>query len=498
MTKATVVSILTGTWRPKGGMTSSVLLRSSRFVEYGVRSIIFTLDYRADQTDYVANMRRNGSVAHGVDIRNFYEDLRATSIDDGNVSMEERVQLFEQVQDIDLSRFFSVDGELVYNERKSSDGSRIRKFFNDQRQVIRIDEISPLGSLHRRKLRSADRGKFTQITYLNRLGGAYALSWLNDMEEESGFFVYNGNSTDISFYKRTREAQISWVRDQVEQIDGPVVLIVDNPEIMDIVNQISGANIKKVVVFHGNHLMEPNDPSSGLRAVYKPVLNNAGRWDRLVCSTHKQAEHLEAVVGSSVQIDVIPQAIDDHPSRPNSSKLDSSFAFFGRLVDLKRLPEIIKAFSKVLAVRPDARLDIFGEGQAREQLRQVVRDLALEDAVSLKGAVSDVRSHMVRYTATLLCSAHEGFGLVIGESMISSTPVIATDCNYGPSEIITLDSGILVEHNDFDAVAEAMIWCIDNPGDLHRMGNRARVRILENFSRESVSDSWLELLDNLL
>ncbi|AIY00842.1 hypothetical protein ART_1243 [Arthrobacter sp. PAMC 25486] len=497
MKETTVVSILTGTWRPKGGMTSSALLRSSNFVEYGTASIVFTLDYRADQIEYVANMRKNGSVGHGVEIRNFYEHFRAISLKTGNVSLPDKDQLFEQIQDPNLSRFFSANGNLVYNERKSNDGSCKRRFFNDLRQVIRVDEFSPLGSLHRRNLRNADRGKFTQTTYLNRLGGAYALSWLNDKEDETGFFVYNGDSTNVMYYKRTREAQIAWVRDQIEQIDGPVVVIVDNTEMMDIVNSISRPDVKKVAVFHENHLLEPNDPSSGLRDIYKSVLNNDGGWDRLVCSTQRQAEHLQAVVGDGVEVDVIPQAIDDLPRSPVGSKLESSFAFFGRLVDLKRLPEIITAFSKVQALRPEARLDVFGDGPAREQLVQIIRDLKLEQSVSLKGAVSDVRSHMVRYSATVLCSKHEGFGLVIGESMISSTPVIAADCNYGPSEIITHESGFLVDHDDFEAIVTAMIWCIDNPSDLKRMGDRARTRILEKFSRNFVSESWLKLLENI-
>lgn len=498
MTRPTVVSILTGTWRPKGGMTSSALLRSSQFVEYGVDSIIFTLDYRADQIAYVEEMRKSGSVGSGVEIRNFFEHFRTRSLENGLVSIDIMPQLYEQVQSAHLSRFFSVDGELVYSERKSSDGSKVRRFFNDLRQVTRVDEISALGTMHRRKLRNADREKFTQATYLNRHGGAYAISWLDQKEEESGFFVYADDSADISFFKSTRDAQISWLCDQIDKINGPIVVIVDDIETMDVVNSIVRSDIKKIAVLHGNHLAEPSVPSGGINKSYQSLLNSEVQWDRIVCSTQKQAEHLTNHLGRGVEVVNIPQAIDDHEIIPVGDRIQSGFAFFGRLVDLKRLPEIINSFSKVHALRPSARLDIFGAGPALDKLQNMIVDLKLEDSVSFKGRVSDVRSHMVRYTATLLCSEHEGFGLVVGESMISSVPVISTDCNYGPGEIINDDSGILVEHDDFQAVTEAMIWCLDNPVEVKRMGERARTRILNNFSRKLVSDSWMKLVEELL
>lgn len=498
MTRPTVVSILTGTWRPKGGMTSSALLRSSQFVEYGVDSIIFTLDYRADQIEYVNDMRKSGSVGAGVDIRNFFEYFRARSLENGIVSFEAKPQLFEQVQDANLSRFFLETGDLAYNERKLSDGSRVRKYFDDLRQVTRVDEISALGSLHRRKLRNTNRGKFTQATYLNRHGGAFALSWLNENEDESGFFLYNYRASDITFFKNTRAAQISWIKDQVDKIEGPVVIVVDNVETMDIVNAINRPGVKKVIVFHENHLLKPNDSDSGVKKSLQPLLDSRTKWDRIVCSTQRQAEHLVQVVGYDVEIVSIPQAIDDHKTVATGQKLESSFAFFGRLVDLKRLPQIVRAFSKVHAVRPEARFDIFGKGPAEVEVRQIISDMNLEDVVRLKGVASEVRSQMVQYTATVLCSAHEGFGLVIGESMISSVPVISTDCNYGPSEIISSDSGILVDYDDFDAVSAAMIWCIDNPEDVLIMGEQARKRIKQRFSRNLVSNSWIKLVEELL
>lgn len=495
MRNPTIVSILTGTWRPKGGMTSSALLRMTKLAESGFRTVIYTLDYRADQVEYEDSMRSTGAVGRGVEFRNYYEHYRQLSIRNGVFGESANHRFHKQVQDSNLERFFSPDGRLLYNERKTADGRLLRRYFDNRRRVNIIEDIAVSGKLHRRTNVDPESGKKTQVTLLNQFGGAYAISWKNDKEEESGYFVYEEKPGNITFYKNARLSQKEWVESQIRSIDGPIVLIIDNPENVDLVQDIlNDSRISSIGVLHGNHLEEPSNSNSNIKPYYTPYFAKNSKFSAIVASTKKQVQNLSKRQLSRSVICTIPQAVDEIRIENTAVRNGNSFAFFGRLVPLKRVPEIITAFSKVQKIRPAITLDIYGEGPDESRILKHITELDLQDSVKLRGFEPEVHSKMTGYNATIFCSQHEGFGLVVAESMLSATPVIAMNCNYGPSEIIDEHTGLLIEDGDFKALSDAMLWCTDNPEMASAMGDRARMRILDRFSRESINDRWKQLI----
>lgn len=498
MRKPTIVSILTGTWRPRGGMTSSVLLRMTKLAQSGYRTVIFTLDYRADQIEYEDSMRSTGAVGRHVEFRNYYEHYRQLSISNGVFGDISSDRIYKQVQDQNLERFFSSDGRLLYNERKTADGRKLRRYFDNHRRVNQVEDISASGKLHKRTNIDPESGKKTQVTLLNQFGGAYAISWKNNDEQESGYFVYEDKSDEITFFKNARQSQIKWLNSEIGSIEGPVVLILDNPENVDLINDLSnGSEINFIGVLHGNHLSEPSNSDSSIKPYYSPYFMENSKFDAIVASTSKQAKHLSESLLNYPGIHAIPQAVDDLTIESSLARNDSSFAFFGRLVPLKRIPGIITAFSKVQKIRPSITLDIYGEGSEESKILTLIRELGLQDSVRLCGYESEVYSKMTAYNATIFCSQQEGFGLVVAESMLCTTPVIAMNCNYGPSEIIDKNTGILIEDGDFEALSDAILWCTDNVEKVRSMGDLARRRILDNFSRNSINNKWTKLISEV-
>ena len=109
----------------------------------------------------------------------------------------------------------------------------------------------------------------------------------------------------------------------------------------------------------------------------------------------------------------------------------------GRLTAQKAFDTLIEAFAQVRKSQR-ARLLILGEGEERQKLEMLIRQLGLEHDVELPGFVSNPYSYMAHAALFVLSSKWEGLPTVLVEAMALRTPVIATDCPSGPREILRM------------------------------------------------------------
>lgn len=110
----------------------------------------------------------------------------------------------------------------------------------------------------------------------------------------------------------------------------------------------------------------------------------------------------------------------------------------GRLSFEKDFSSLIRSFS-LLSDVANISLTIFGEGPERANLEELVSKLKLEKNVFLPGFSNDLRSQFISSDLFIMSSIWEGFGNVLVEAMAAGCPVISTDCESGPKEI--LDNG---------------------------------------------------------
>jgi glycosyltransferase involved in cell wall biosynthesis len=82
----------------------------------------------------------------------------------------------------------------------------------------------------------------------------------------------------------------------------------------------------------------------------------------------------------------------------------------------------------------------------------------------------------------VLPSVREQFGQVLVEGMACRLPAIAVDA-HGPGEIVSDgETGWLVEANDRDGLAAALVEAVNHPGERRRRGDRAREVALDRYS----------------
>jgi glycosyltransferase involved in cell wall biosynthesis len=160
----------------------------------------------------------------------------------------------------------------------------------------------------------------------------------------------------------------------------------------------------------------------------------------------------------------------------------------GRLTRAKNYPLLLRSFAR-LRQRIPARLLILGEGEEREALLRLARELELEPYLDMPGFVRNPFSYMARASMLVLASSWEGLPGVLIQAMACGCPVVSTDCPNGPSEI--LDNGRfgrIVPMDDLEALCEGMLAALR--GELQP----ADSNWLEQFSAERVTEHFLRIL----
>lgn len=168
------------------------------------------------------------------------------------------------------------------------------------------------------------------------------------------------------------------------------------------------------------------------------------------------------------------------------------FLSCGRLVEQKGYPFLLEAFAQ-LSRSIDAELHILGEGPLRRDLEKMTVRLGIEERVVFLGFQHNPFVHMKAADVFVLSSLWEGFANVIVEAMAMGTPVIASDCPHGPSEIITHgENGILVEPGDSTALAMEMLRLARNQSLRESLVAAGIVRS-KDFSAEIITSKYAEL-----
>lgn len=115
---------------------------------------------------------------------------------------------------------------------------------------------------------------------------------------------------------------------------------------------------------------------------------------------------------------------------------DRLIVFVGRLGQPKGLVDLLYVFSTVLRTVPNAVLALIGTGPDEQKLRTVCKSLEIESSVKFVGFQKNVATWYRRASVVVLTSHYEGFPNVLVEAITCGTPVVAFDCQSGPSEII--------------------------------------------------------------
>ncbi|MEO1093313.1 MAG: glycosyltransferase [Cyanobacteria bacterium J06638_28] len=244
-------------------------------------------------------------------------------------------------------------------------------------------------------------------------------------------------------------------------------------------------------------------PAGFLPRLTPPLMGFTYPWAQSIIAVSQGiAKELRQTLGasaSSVQViynPVIDAALAAKAAMPLSHPWLAAgqppvFLAVGRLAKQKDYPTLIAAFRQLRQTHA-AKLIILGEGELRSQLEQMIAQWGLTADVELPGFVENPYAYMKQAMALVLSSLWETFGMVLAEALACGCPVIATDCEYGPSEILADGKyGALVPVGNIDKLAIAMeqVLTID---DCDRAALIARG---QEFTAAKAATQYLQVLD---
>ena len=196
--------------------------------------------------------------------------------------------------------------------------------------------------------------------------------------------------------------------------------------------------------------------------------------------------------------------IDGRPARASLGIAPDApvIGIASRLFLWKGYTHLVNAMRRVADVVPEARLVIVGEddprahpggGSYRAELEALARELGLARHVIFTGFRTDIPELMAAFDVFAMPTWEEPCAVVFLEAMAMEKPVVAWDSGGTPEMVANGETGFVVERKNEDALAEALLRLIRDPGLRERMGKAGRRRVIEHFNPARMCRDMVEV-----
>ncbi len=175
----------------------------------------------------------------------------------------------------------------------------------------------------------------------------------------------------------------------------------------------------------------------------------------------------------------------------------------GHLAPIKGHDVFIRAAEIVLKTQLNVRFVIVGEdksdsGVNRRELENLIARLNLQTKIELAGWTDDVRPFLCNFDLFVSAARAEAFGLVMVEAMYHEIPVIATRSEGAVEIIENGTSGVLVDNEDAEALAKAILELYNDRDKRERLAENGRQRVEKCFSLERMVSETEEFYRRVL
>lgn len=177
-------------------------------------------------------------------------------------------------------------------------------------------------------------------------------------------------------------------------------------------------------------------------------------------------------------------------------KKEKNFIFVGRLIAVKNLPLLLKAYQYLKTNEKEAEdwgLILLGDGEEKEQCLSYVRENKLRDITFIPAMPWYEIPELFTVSQTLILpSFSETWGLVVNEAMVCGLSVIVSDqCGCAPDLVRQGENGFVFPSGDAAKLTEYMAFITKNEHQMEKMGQKSK-EIIRRFSVESVAARMTE------
>ncbi len=234
----------------------------------------------------------------------------------------------------------------------------------------------------------------------------------------------------------------------------------------------------------------------GLDDAYKPVLETSlNHHDALTTVSNFMVKFIKDHYTLTKDVEYIYNFVDpekfSHIKKPEKDEIVLSHVSNFRQV--KRSPDIIRAFAKVYSTHKNLRLEMIGHGPELEYCRDLAISMGLKDQITFRGSLLNVPKVLCYTDIFLIPSEIESFGLAALEAMSCSIPVISSNAGGLPEVVTHEKSGFNVNPGDVDAMVKYITLLVEDDKLRKEMGKQASKEAFERFHPDKIVPQY-ELL----
>lgn len=197
----------------------------------------------------------------------------------------------------------------------------------------------------------------------------------------------------------------------------------------------------------------------------------------------KLVDDNKAVVIPGIGVDTVHFAFKE-------AKNVDKFLMIARMLTTKGVLEYCNAARIVKQYKKDVTFGYIGaEGTLKiSDIQEFIDD----GTVNYIGTTKDVRPYLEDCAVFVLPSYREGMPMSIMEAESVGRAVITTDTNGCRDTVLDGYNGKIVQKGDVEGLASAMIWCLDNPDEIVKMGQNSRRFAEDKFEQGKINQQILE------
>jgi glycosyltransferase involved in cell wall biosynthesis len=239
---------------------------------------------------------------------------------------------------------------------------------------------------------------------------------------------------------------------------------------------------------------EKMDEVGMLRRLYIWSLKKSIRKaDAVVALTEGDANDWKAY---NDNVHVIQNIVTLNESGFYSSCEQKSVIYVGRFSTQKDIDSLLRIWTIVHQQYPEWRLDIYGEGELKDNYLSIIQKMNAN--INVFEPTANIMEVYREHSILLLTSLYEPFGLVLPEAMSCGLPVVAFDCPYGPADIITDEvDGYLIAARSVELFAKRLGQLISDY-DLRVQMGQAGIVSSKRYRSEVIMSQWVNLFRQLV
>lgn len=181
----------------------------------------------------------------------------------------------------------------------------------------------------------------------------------------------------------------------------------------------------------------------------------------------------------------------------NERIISKTIVNIGRLSKQKNQKLLIDAFGEIVKEYPDYKLEIYGEGELKNELDDKIRIMGLSDRVSLCGKTGRIDRVLEKAYLFVLSSDFEGLSNALLEAMSFGIPCITTNCAGSEDVILDKFNGIIVPVNNKYALINAMKQVLNDDSFAAELGKRAK-ESMSRLDTQNIVDKWEDVLNRCI